>query len=101
MAWHDEYAPTCPACRDIYAARTPPGTPPCATCRVGLDPANEEAATVYLLARHQVRLGPNGHPISLDIPAVLACIDLVGVGDRLACLTAVLRCYHEEATRAR
>lgn len=60
----------CDQCRQMYAERTPPGTPPCETCRVELLEENEDIATVYMLTRKQVVTVGQGQAIDINIPAV-------------------------------
>ncbi len=98
MKWADEYAPTCPGCRELYAARTPPQEPPCVTCRVDLFDDNEEAARIYQVVRRQVVTRFNGREdvvIDVNHVAVWQAIDGYGVRDRRGCFEKVLRLFHE------
>lgn len=55
----------------MYAARTPPGNPPCDTCRVELFDNNADVAEIYMLTRGQmITIGPENKPIDLNLSAV-------------------------------
>jgi len=97
VEWQDEYAPTCPGCKAIYAERTPPATPPCESCRVQLVKENEDAARVFMTTRGQVLTRSNGqHDVATDLNhlAVWAAIDGYGIRDRAGCFEKVLRTWH-------
>jgi hypothetical protein len=84
----------CDQCRQMYAERKPPGTPPCDSCRVELRDENEEAAAVYLLTRRQYIIAENGRVVDISIPAVKIAMDLYGVRDQKECLARVIRLFH-------
>ena len=88
----------CDQCRQMYSERTPPGVPPCKSCRVELVEDNEDAAKVYLMVRNQTVQTPTdkGVIIDLSIPAVKIAMDLHGVkqGDQLGCLERVRRTFY-------
>jgi hypothetical protein len=94
VAWSDEYAPTCPACRDMYGNRNPPQETPCQTCRVELSAANQEVATVYMLCRRQYVTAEEGRIAGLSIPAVKALMDIYGVRNQRECLERVLAVFY-------
>ena len=81
-----------------YAERTPPGTPPCESCRVELKVGNEEAARIYRMVRGQVLTMHNGKQdvvVDLNHLAVWAAIDAYGVRDRIGCFEKVLRLFYD------
>lgn len=79
----------------MYAERTPPGTPPCGTCRVDLLEENEEAAEVYMTARRQyVTRGMEGRVVDIDFNALKVVMDLYGVRDQRRCFEAVRGVFH-------
>jgi len=84
----------CDQCRQMYAERTPPGTPPCKTCRVELKEENEDAAAVYFLTRRQVVTVGAGQVVDISIPAVKIAMDLYGVKDQRDCLNRIRRVFH-------
>ena len=106
----------CDECRAVYTigrrdtkedkARKA-GGPPCATCRPTLMPENAEAWNVYQRCQGQLIMSYGG-PVDINILAVLAMIDLLGIEDRLDCLEKVqavagkiIAEQHEEAERQR
>lgn len=61
---------------------------------------NEDAATVYMMARGQVVTAGMGKVVDLNIPAVKIIMDLYGVSNQRDCLGRVLRAfYHIEDKR--
>ena len=61
----------------MYADRTPPGKPPCDTCRVELLDSNTDVADVFMLSRGQViTAGERNMPIDISIPAIKAVMDM-------------------------
>jgi hypothetical protein len=97
VEWVDEYQSTCPGCQSVYAERTPPGSPPCETCRVELREENGEIAQVYMMTRRQYITRNNGRgdvAVDLSISAIKTVMDIYGVGDQRSCLSAVLRLFH-------
>lgn len=84
----------CDQCRQMYAERKPPETPPCGSCRVELREANEEAALVYSMTRRQYVTAENGRIVDISIPAVKIAMDLFGVVDQKDCLVKVIRLFH-------
>jgi hypothetical protein len=100
VAWLDEYAPTCPACRNMYGNRNPPEEPPCITCRVELSEANQAVSAVYMLCRRQYVTAENGRVVGVSIPAIKAIMDIYGVRKQAECLERVLAVfYHFENRR--
>ena len=80
----------------MYEARTPPGKPPCDTCRVDLMDQNKEAAEVYMLTKGQViTRGMDGQVVDVSIPAVKIAMDLLGVVDQRACLAKVRKTFFQ------
>lgn len=95
MQWCDEYALTCPGCREIYAERDPPGDPPCETCQVELFEENQNAAAVYMACRGQViTRGMDGVIVDINHLAVDAAIDRNGVKDRRRVFDQVVKTFH-------
>ena len=102
MQFHDEQSASrielaggtiltkCDQCEEAHAERNPPEDPPCETCFVELLPANDEAARIFLLVRHQLIMGPMS-PIDINHLAIHAAMDLYKVQDRRKCFEAVLR----------
>ena len=87
----------CEKCRFDHAERTPPGTPPCESCRVELREENAEAAKVYMLVRRQYVTRHNGKydvVVDLFIPAIKTVMDICGVKDQESCLVNVQRLFH-------
>ena len=81
----------------MYAERTPPGTPPCESCRVELREENENAARIFQTVRGQVITRFNGQAdivVDLNHLAVWAAIDAYGVRDRTGCFEQVLNLFH-------
>mgnify|MGYP002865287691 FL=1 len=90
-----EYAPTCPACRDLYGRRDPPEDPPCDECRVELSEDNADAARIYHIVKRQVRTcGGSGEIIDLDYAAVKAVMDILGIVKQRECFEKVSRAFH-------
>ena len=95
--------PTCPYCRQKSAERTPPGQPVivrnnkgelCESCRVELREENEDAAQVYMLTRRQYVTAERGRVVDINIQAVKAVMDMIGVDDQLDCLNRVRKLFH-------
>jgi hypothetical protein len=84
----------CDQCQQMYAERTPPGTPPCESCRVVLREENEEAAACYMLTRRQYVTADKGRIVDISIPAVKIAMELHGVRDQKDCLNKVIRLFH-------
>jgi hypothetical protein len=78
----------------MYSERTPPGTPPCKTCRVELSAENEDVANVFIMTRDQVITAAMGEVIDISIPAIKTVMDLFGVKDQKGCLLRVIRVFH-------
>ena len=78
----------------MYAERTPPGTPPCETCRVELLEENEDTATIYMLTRKQVITAEQGQIIDISIPAVKIAMDMHGGKDQKECLQNVRHLFY-------
>lgn len=81
----------------MYAERTPPGTPPCESCRVELRWENEDAARIYRMIRGQVITRHNGrHDTIMDLNhvALWAAIDGYGIRDRIGTFERVLTVFH-------
>lgn len=90
---------TCDRCKERYAERKPPGTPPCESCRVELRAENEEAGTIYMMTRRQIVTFHNGeHDTEIDInhAAVWAMIDHWpgGIRDPFGVFRKVIKTYH-------
>ena len=84
----------CDQCRQIYAERTPPGSPPCESCRVELKEENEDAARIFQVSRNQV-IAVGEQVVDIDIKAVKIVMDLYGVKDQRTCLQRVRALWHE------
>lgn len=87
----------CDQCRQMYAERKPPGTPPCESCRVELKVDNEDAARIFQTVRGQIITRHNGQydvVIDLNHIAVWAAIDAYGVLDRTGTFEKVLTLFH-------
>lgn len=89
----------------MYAERTPPGSPPCESCRVELVSENRDAARIYMVVRGQTKnrlyaqTGPGGAvirdlPVDIDHSAVWSAIDAYRVKDRVGCFEKVCRLFH-------
>lgn len=75
------------------------GEPPCDTCRVFLDPENEDAAKIYLMVRNQTITRFNGQydvPVGLDHNAVWNMIDHwpTKIKDPMECFSRVISTFH-------
>ncbi len=87
----------CDQCRQMYAERTPPGTPPCESCRVELREENDDAARIFNTVQGQVLTRFNGkYDVVTDINqlAVWAAIDAYGVKDRTGTFEKVMNLFH-------
>jgi hypothetical protein len=84
----------CDRCRERYAERTPPGTPPCESCRVELREENEDAAAVYMTARRQYVTIGQGQVVDISIPAIKIAMDLHQVKDQRECLVRVMNTFY-------
>lgn len=73
---------------------TPPGTPPCETCRIELKEENEEVAMIYMMVRRQFITAEQGQVVDISIPAIKTIMDLFGVQDQRECLTRVIKTFH-------
>ena len=103
MEWLDKIGPECPGCKQIYAERKPPETPPCESCRVELKVTNEAAARIYRMVRGQVITRHNGkYDVIVDLNhlAVWAAIDAYGVQNRTECFEKVLRLFYHFRSQA-
>ena len=78
----------------MYAERTPPGTPPCESCRVVLREENEDVATTYMIARRQYITAENGRIVDISIPAIKVVMELYGIRNQKECLARVMRLFH-------
>lgn len=87
--WTIEYLPTCDGCRAMYAGRTPPGEPPCTTCRESPEEENEDALKIFFLVRNQLIMASND-PIDINHLAVHAAMDLYQVQNRRECFEKVI-----------
>ena len=74
----------------MYAERTPPGDPPCITCREVPEEGNEEALGIFFLVRNQLIMGSGG-PVDLNHLAVYSAMDLYQVKNRIECFEKVLK----------
>jgi len=86
----------CERCQQIYAERTPPGDPPCETCRVDLMQENVDTAKIFGIVRGQVLTRHNGQMdviMGLNHLAVWAAIDAYGVKDRTKTFERVISCF--------
>lgn len=83
---------TCDRCRERYAERKPPGTPPCESCRVELREENQEVAEIYMLTRGQCVTAENGRVVDISIPAIKAAIDMSR--KERDCLRKVQKVFH-------
>jgi hypothetical protein len=95
--WSDNQSSQCPICERLYAERTPPGTPPCESCRVELREENAEAAMVYMSTRRQIITMFNGEydkEIDLNYVALISVMDLFGVKNKRECFKKVVHTYH-------
>jgi hypothetical protein len=79
----------CDQCRQMYAERKPPATPPCESCRVELQVENEDAARIFMMVRGQ-KLS-NG---DLNHLAVWAAIDGYGIKDRVGTFERVMATHY-------
>ena len=94
MEWCKDYAPQCEACRDIYNRRNPPQEPPCATCKVDLNPNNEDAAAIFQKVKNQViTIGMEGKPVALNYQSVKMVMDLYGVKNQKDCFDKVVKVF--------
>lgn len=98
----------CDQCRDYYAGLKESQETPCGTCKVDLLPENEDAAIIYMQARHQLVTRHNGRYdeiIDISLPAVKVVMDLHHIKDQSECLGKVQRLFHhflkEERERER
>ena len=83
----------CDQCRQMYAERTPPSSPPCESCWVDLDTKNEEAAQIYQIVRGQI-ITRSEDVVDLNHLAVWAAIDAYGIRNRVGTFEKVLRLFH-------
>lgn len=74
----------------MYAERTPPGEPPCITCREVPEEENENALEIFFLVRNQLIMGPGG-PVDLNHLAIHAAMDLYQIRNRRECFEKVLK----------
>lgn len=95
MQWHDENAPRCPSCRTLYSEKKPPQKPPCGQCRVEVTEENEGPLAVYMITRRQYVTAEQGRVVDINILAVKAVMDLMGVENQKRCLLLVQRLFHE------
>lgn len=71
------------------------GDPPCDTCRIGLMPENEEAATIYMTVRGQViTRGMDGVVTDINHLAIDAAMERNEVRDRKRVFDQVVRAFH-------
>ena len=94
VEWCEKQAPRCPACKELYNSRTPPGVPPCGKCRVELLENNQEASTIYMMCRGQVITGGMGGVIDLNFVAVKTVMDLYRVKNQQEVLEKVYKVFH-------
>ncbi len=78
----------------MYAKRTPPGEPPCVTCKEILIEENEEVAKVFMATRGQVITAGKGQIIDISIPAIKIMMDLYGVKNQKECMESVMNIFH-------
>jgi hypothetical protein len=87
--WQEMYAPSCEACREIYAEKQE--QPPCETCRPKFLSENEDALKIFFLTRLQMIVGVNGQPIDILHTAIHEAMNLYGVKDKISCFEKVIR----------
>jgi iron uptake system EfeUOB component EfeO/EfeM len=88
----------------MHAERNPPTEPPCETCWVDLDKANEEAAHIYGLVQGQIITRHNGQYdeiVDLNYSAVKIVMDLYEVKKQRECFEKVLKTFHVMLNRSR
>ena len=95
VEWQETKSSDCPGCRDLYADRVPPQSPPCDECRVELLEENFDAAKIYHLTKRQVRTaGGSGEIVDLDYTAVKHVMDLYEIKDQREVFGKVTRLFH-------
>ena len=88
----------------MHGERRPPTTPPCETCWVDLDNANEEAAEIFGLVQGQIITRHNGQYdeiVDLNYPAVKMIIDIYEVKNQLECFEKVKRTFQVMLNKSR
>ena len=87
----------CDQCRQLYAERTPPGDPPCDTCRVELMEENKDVADIFMMCRGQVIFRQEGEQMFTDIsiPAVDAAMRMKGIANQWDFLLRVRLLWHQ------
>ena len=76
----------------MYAGRTPPGTPPCLTCRVDPIEENRDALNIFFQVRYQFIMSING-PVDLNHLAIDAAMQRKGIVGQ-GCFNKVLNLAH-------
>ena len=84
----------CDQCRQMYAERNPPGTPPCESCRIELKEENRDVAKIYLEVRGQIITAGMGEVVDINILAVTKLMDLYGIKNQLECLKRIRSIFH-------
>lgn len=84
----------CDQCRQMYAERKPPGTPPCESCRVELKEENREVARIYMETRGQVITAGMGDVVDINILAVMKLMDLYAVKNPVEVLSRIRKTFY-------
>ena len=90
--WMDD--PDRPARQELLAQKAERGEP-VEWENVELDPANADAAAIYMLTRNQVVTVGEGQPVDVNIVAVKAAMDAHGIPDQRACLAMVVSIWRQ------
>jgi hypothetical protein len=85
-----DYAPDCDGCREMYAARTPPGKPPCETCREEVQEENTDALKTFFLIRYQLIMNSMGGAVDIQHEAIHKAMELYRIENRQQCFEKVL-----------
>ncbi len=73
----------------MYHERTPPGEPPCETCKEIPFKENEDALNIFFLVRYQLIMGMNG-PVEINHLAIHEAMKLYEVKKPQECFEKVL-----------
>lgn len=79
----------------MYAERTPPGDPPCSTCRVDPLEENKDALSVFFEVRYQLIMSMNG-PVSINHVAIDNAINRRGIKGRQSCFDKITKTSSKE-----